>query len=60
MGNLGGFAGPTIVGVLRQATGSFTGALLFLAGVLALGAVIALLFGYATRARQVASPRARA
>jgi ACS family tartrate transporter-like MFS transporter len=60
MGNLGGLAGPSIVGVIRQATGSFTGALLFLAGVLALGAVIALLFGYATRARQVASPRARA
>lgn len=60
MGNLGGFAGPFIVGVIKQATGSFTAALLFLAGALLLGALIALLFGYATRARQVASPRARA
>jgi ACS family tartrate transporter-like MFS transporter len=55
MGNLGGFAGPTVVGVMRQATGSFTAALLFLAGALLLGALIALLFGYATRARQVTS-----
>ena len=55
MGNLGGFAGPTVVRVMRQATGSFTAALLFLAGALLLGALIALLFGYATRARQVTS-----
>jgi ACS family tartrate transporter-like MFS transporter len=52
MGNLGGLAGPSIVGVIKQATGSFTAALLFLAGALLLAALIALLFGYATaRAR---------
>jgi len=44
MGNLGGFAGPYIVGVLRQATGSFSAALLFLAGALALGGLMALCF----------------
>ena len=55
MGNLGGLAGPSIVGVIRQATGSFTAALLFLAGALLLAALIALLFGYATRARATAS-----
>jgi ACS family tartrate transporter-like MFS transporter len=55
MGNLGGLAGPSIVGVIKQATGSFTAALLFLAGALLLAALIALLFGYATRARQVTS-----
>jgi len=59
MGNLGGFAGPSMVGVIREATGSFTAALLFLAGALALAAAIALLFGHTTRRRQAGSPRAR-
>ena len=54
-GNLGGLAGPSIVGMIRQATGSFTAALLFLAAVVAFGGVIALLFGYAARARAKAS-----
>ena len=35
VGNLGGLAGPSIVGMIRQATGSFTAALLFLAAVVA-------------------------
>jgi ACS family tartrate transporter-like MFS transporter len=52
MGNLGGLAGPYIVGVIREETGSFTAALLFLAGALATGALIALLFGYAARSPQ--------
>jgi ACS family tartrate transporter-like MFS transporter len=51
MGNLAGLVSPTIVGAMRQATGSFAAALLFLAGALLLAALIALLFGYATRAR---------
>jgi len=55
MGNLGGLAGPSIVGVIRQATGSFTAALLFLAGALLLAALIALMFGYAARTRAPAS-----
>jgi ACS family tartrate transporter-like MFS transporter len=58
MGNLGGLAGPSIVGVIRAETGSFTAALLFLAGALFAGAVIALLFGRAQRARVEASARA--
>ena len=44
MGNSAGFAGPYIVGLLKQATGSFSAALLFLAGALALGALLAVLF----------------
>jgi ACS family tartrate transporter-like MFS transporter len=44
MGNAGGFAGPYIVGVLKQATGSFSAALLFLAAALALGGLMALCF----------------
>jgi ACS family tartrate transporter-like MFS transporter len=59
IGNLAGLVSPAIVGVIRQATDSFTAALLFLAGALLLGAVIALLFGQAQRARAVASPSAR-
>jgi ACS family tartrate transporter-like MFS transporter len=45
IGNLGGLAGPAVIGVLKQANGDFTLALLFLAGALAAGACITLLFG---------------
>jgi len=44
MGNAAGFAGPYIVGLLKQATGSFSAALLFLAAALALGGLMALFF----------------
>jgi len=44
MGNAAGFAGPYIVGLLKEATGSFSAALLFLAGALALGGLMALCF----------------
>ena len=49
LGNSGGLVGPPIIGVIKQETGSFTGALLFLASALVLGAVVVLLFGYAAR-----------
>ena len=55
MGNAGGLVGPPIIGAIKQETGSFTAALLFLAGALVLGALIALLFGQAQRARASAS-----
>jgi ACS family tartrate transporter-like MFS transporter len=54
--NLGGLAGPSIVGVIKQATDSFNAALLFLAGAMALGGVIALLFGRTARAGASPSP----
>ncbi len=38
VGNLGGLAGPTIIGVMKEGSGDFTFALLFLAGALVLGA----------------------
>jgi len=44
MGNAAGFAGPYIVGVLKEATGSFSAAPLFLAAALALGGLMALAF----------------
>jgi cyanate permease len=56
IGNLGGLAGPSIVGVIKQATDSFTATLLFLAGAMALGGAIALLFGRTARAGASPSP----
>jgi MFS transporter, ACS family, tartrate transporter len=44
VGNLGGFAGPYVVGLLKDATGSFVGALYFLAASSALGALMAFIF----------------
>jgi ACS family tartrate transporter-like MFS transporter len=57
LGNAGGLVGQPIIGAIKQATGSFTAALLFLAGALVLGALVVLLFGYAQRAR-TATPHA--
>jgi hypothetical protein len=42
--------------VIKQATGNFTAALLFLAGAMALGGVIALLFGRTAHAGAGPSP----
>jgi len=55
MGNTGGLVGPPIIGAIKQGTGSFTAALLFLAGALVIGALIALMFGRAQQARATAS-----
>jgi len=54
IGNTGGLIGPPIIGALKQDAGTFTGALLFLAGMLVLGAVIALAFGRTERGRAAA------
>ena len=51
IGNVSGLVSPTVVGVIKETTGTFTAALLFLAGALLLGVLIVLLFGYAQRAR---------
>ena len=50
LGNTGGLVGPPIIGALKEGTGTFAAALLFLAGMLILGAVIALVFGAIQRA----------
>jgi ACS family tartrate transporter-like MFS transporter len=44
VGNLGGFAGPYVVGLIKDATGSFSWALYFLAASSVLGAVMTFLF----------------
>ena len=51
IGNVAGFAGAYIIGLLRETTGSFSAALLFLAGALVLGAIMALCFKEPKRAR---------
>lgn len=43
IGNLGGFAGPKLMGLLRESTGSHTAGLLSMAAALAAGGTIALL-----------------
>ncbi|MEO8480680.1 MAG: MFS transporter [Acidobacteriota bacterium] len=42
VGNLGGFVGPYITGWVKQQSGSFTGAMLYLAGSLALAGILIL------------------
>lgn len=43
VGNLGGFVGPMVMGQVQNVTGSFTGALWFLGGMMGLSVVIVLL-----------------
>jgi MFS transporter, ACS family, tartrate transporter len=42
IGNLGGFIGPSMIGWIKQSTGSFAGGLYFVAGLLVLSAVLTL------------------
>jgi MFS transporter, ACS family, tartrate transporter len=42
IGNIGGFVGPSLVGVAREATNSFAGGLLVIAASLLAAAVVAL------------------
>ena len=50
IGNLGGFAGPAMIGWLKDRTGSFAGGLYFVAGLLVLSAVLTLVLSYTGRA----------
>jgi ACS family tartrate transporter-like MFS transporter len=49
VGSTGGFFGPTIIGWVRDATGGFQGALIFLAVAMAVTAVAILILGYSMR-----------
>jgi ACS family tartrate transporter-like MFS transporter len=42
VGNLGGFAGPSIIGLVRTSTGGFKGGLLLVSGALAIAGVVVL------------------
>jgi len=50
IGNLGGFVGPSMIGWIKQRTGSFAGGLYFVAGLLVLSAVVTLIL--ANRGKQ--------
>ncbi|KQN57849.1 MFS transporter [Erwinia sp. E602] len=43
IGNLGGFVGPMMIGIIRQQTGSYTGGLYFVAGLLVISALTVLI-----------------
>ncbi|KOX45820.1 MFS transporter [Methylobacterium sp. OT2] len=45
IGNLGGFAGPYLIGVMRELSGGFTAPLLAVGGILLLGALMMLALG---------------
>lgn len=47
VGNLGGFAGPYLIGRVRDATGSFAGSLLTIAAMLLIGSALAISLGRA-------------
>ncbi|WP_291375229.1 MFS transporter [Acinetobacter sp. UBA6720] len=46
IGNLGGFAGPAIIGWVKDQTGSFAGGLYFVAGLLILSTVLTLVLSF--------------
>jgi ACS family tartrate transporter-like MFS transporter len=45
VGNLGGFAGPSVIGLVRTSTGQFRGGLLLVSAALAVSGVVALIAG---------------
>jgi MFS transporter, ACS family, tartrate transporter len=53
IGNLGGFVGPYLVGLVKDFTGTFAGGLYLLAGFLFLAAVIVILLGHELRLEQI-------
>jgi MFS transporter, ACS family, tartrate transporter len=53
IGNLGGFVGPYLVGLVKDWTGAFAGGLYLLAGFILLAAAIVLILGHDTRLEQV-------
>jgi MFS transporter, ACS family, tartrate transporter len=57
IGNLGGFAGPAMIGWIKDRTGSFAGGLYFVGVLLALSAILTLLLGRSQNAKT--GPEAR-
>jgi MFS transporter, ACS family, tartrate transporter len=49
IGNLGGFAGPAIIGWIKDVTGSFLGGLYFVSALLVLSAVLTLVLSRSKR-----------
>jgi len=59
IGNLGGFAGPWVIGWVKETTGSFTGGLYVVAGLLCVSAVVTLLLAGSQRSRADAAQSAK-
>ena len=55
IGNLGGFAGPAMIGWVKDQTGSFAGGLCFVAGLLVISAVTTLLLSRSQQASDAAA-----
>ncbi|WP_374531389.1 MFS transporter [Acinetobacter sp.] len=55
IGNLGGFAGPAMIGWVKDQTGSFTGGLYFVAGLLILSTVITLVLSFTQKKDKVSA-----
>jgi nitrate/nitrite transporter NarK len=53
LGNLGGFLGPTVLGIIEKRTGSFMGGLWFLAATMAVSAISILALGIGRREKAV-------
>jgi MFS transporter, ACS family, tartrate transporter len=58
IGNLGGFVGPYLIGQIREATGSFSWALIAIAAFLTLAAILIRLVGISLQGSRSASPTA--
>jgi D-galactonate transporter len=56
IGNLGGFVGPYLIGEIREATGSFSWALIAVAAFLTLAAILIRLVGTSLQDSRLASP----
>jgi MFS transporter, ACS family, tartrate transporter len=56
IGNLGGFVGPYLIGAIREGTGSFSWALISVAGFLTLGAVLIRVVGVSLQRGRLARP----
>jgi ACS family tartrate transporter-like MFS transporter len=52
VGNLGGFVGPTVMGFVKEKTGSYAGSLWFLSGSMVLTAVILFTLGLGAKQRK--------
>ena len=52
IGNLGGFVGPSVIGWIKEATGSFLGGLYVVAGLLCLSAILTLVLAGSQRNAQ--------
>lgn len=59
IGNLGGFVGPWAIGWIKDQTGSFTGGLIFVSGLLVLSAVVTLIVARSGRRAEATSAVAR-